>query len=80
MNTRTRLFVVTTLCMAMASAIAQASETCEEMRDRIEKQALAKGVVKPQVLIVTAEEARAETQGKVVASCGQGTRRIVLRR
>ena len=74
------LATATFLTLALCSPMGQASESCEQMRDRIERQATAKKVKNPVVLIVTADEAKAETAGKVVGSCGHGKRRIVLRR
>lgn len=68
--------------LALCSPLALAAETCEQMRDRIEQQARANNVKTPEVLIVTVAEAEAEaeTKGRVVGNCGQGRRRIVLRR
>lgn len=74
------LATATVLTLALCSPHSRASESCEQMRERIERQAKAKKVKNPVVLIVTAEEAKTETDGKVVGSCGQGKRRIVLRR
>lgn len=64
--------------MLVTTAV-QASETCEQMRDRIEAQAKAHKLLHPKVSIVTNDEAEAETAGKVVGSCGHGEKKIVLR-
>lgn len=80
MTSKSLFAITTSAALVLCAPLTQASETCEQMRDRIERQAKANRVINPEVLIVTVDEADAETKGKVVGSCGQGSRRIVLRR
>ena len=71
------LSLVSVAAAMLVTTAVQASETCEQMRDRIEAQAKAHKLLHPKVSIVTNDEARAATD-KVVGSCGHGSKKIVL--
>jgi hypothetical protein len=72
------------LCVAVAVAMlvpacahAQAAKTCEDVKSEIAKKIEANGV-KTYSLEIVAKDADAE--GKVVGTCGGGTKKIVYRR
>jgi len=56
------------------------AETCEQMRERIERQAKSKGLKTAEVIVVTVKEGERESKGKVVGTCAMGQKRVVLRR
>ncbi len=60
----------------LATSFATAAETCDQMRDRITTQATTNGVKNPVVTVVDKNDQSAA--GKVVALCGQGTKKILL--
>lgn len=63
------------LCLAACSA--QAADTCEELKSRIEANIAGKGVLDFSVTVV--DEAATVT-GQVVGHCGNGTQKIVYSR
>jgi hypothetical protein len=75
MNARSRCLVAC-LLLAVGSA-AQAADTCEDLRTRIEANIASKGVTDFSVTVV---DVAAEVPGEVVGSCGQGEKKIVYAR
>ena len=72
--------LVLALLGAALSQPAFAAETCEQMRERIERQAKSKGLKTAEVIAVTVKEGERESKGKVVGTCAMGQKRVVLRR
>ena len=63
--------------LVLLPAAAMAAETCDEMKARIEAKLKGKGV-KAYALDIVAKDAK--TEGKVVATCGAGSKQIVYSR
>lgn len=70
------LFAICT-ALALLPGAAVAAETCDEMKARIEAKLKGKGV-KAYTLDIVAKDAKPE--GKVVATCGGGSKQIVYAR
>ncbi len=68
------LAAVLALSFVSVSAYAQAPKTCEELKDEIAKKLEAKGVKSYSLDIVEKDK---EAEGKVVGTCGGGTKKIV---
>jgi len=79
MNLSRSALVLTLLGAALSPPIL-AAETCEQMRERIERQAKSKGLKTAEVIVVTVKEGERESKGKVVGTCAMGQKRVVLRR
>lgn len=71
--------LITAALLISSTSVRAASESCEQMRDRIIGQASAKGVKNPQVRVET-KGARLAPGEKQVAHCGQGKSIIVYRK
>jgi len=71
-----KLFAVCTSLMLLSTA-SFAAETCDEMKTRIEAKLKGKGV-KAYSLEIVGKDAKPE--GKVVATCGGGSKQIVYSR
>jgi hypothetical protein len=73
------LLTVAVLTLAMASAFAQATKSCDDLKGEITKKIEANGV-KTYTLDVVPTDKVADAKGKVVGSCEGGTKKIVYTR
>jgi Protein of unknown function (DUF1161) len=73
------MFKTLALLALLWGSLAQATpaDPCEPLRARIESQVAARGITRFSVTVV---EASAPVAGKVVGSCAEGQRKVVLRR
>ena len=72
------LAVVPVVLFAAVSARAQGPKPCEELKDEIVQKLEAKGVKGYSLEIVPKDQE--VTDGKVVGTCGGGTKKIIYRR
>jgi hypothetical protein len=72
-----RLAAVAVLLFASVSAHAQGPKPCEELKAEIVKKLEAKNVKSYSLEIVAKDK---EVEGKVVGTCGGGTKKIVYRK